>query len=47
MNMSIQEYEALPGIGFWTDEDNPLSKCDVVIWYRLHIAIDRMSMGIV
>jgi hypothetical protein len=47
MNLRPQEYEALPGIPFWTDEDNPLSKADVIIWFRYHLAIERLSMGIV
>lgn len=47
MGLSPTEYDALPGIDFWCDEDNPLSKSTVIIWWRYHLAIERMSMGIV
>lgn len=46
MGMSLHEYEALPGIPYWTNEDQPLSKCHVIAWHRYHMAIDALRMGI-
>lgn len=35
MGLTLDEYNALPGTPDWADADHPLSKCDVIAWYRL------------
>jgi hypothetical protein len=46
MGMSHSEYEALPGIPYWTNEDQPLSKSHVIAWARYHVCIENLRTGI-
>lgn len=42
MGLTLDEYNSLPGTPDWTDESHPLSKCDVIAWYRLSRRIDAV-----
>lgn len=46
MGLTSHEYEALPGTPYWVDDENPLAKSDVVMWWRYHIAIENLRTGI-
>lgn len=35
MGLTLDEYNALPGTPDWVTVEQPLSKCDVIAWYRL------------
>ena len=34
--LSLKEYEELPGTMDWRDEEHPISKCEILVLYRLH-----------
>jgi hypothetical protein len=40
--VSLAEFDAMPGVPDWCNEDRPISKSDVVAHYRLHMLIDAV-----
>lgn len=36
MGLPYHEYANLPGSAVWLKDDQPLCKCDVIMWYRYH-----------
>lgn len=36
MGIAYQDYAQLPGSAIWQNADQPLCKCDVIMWYRYH-----------
>ncbi len=34
--LSLKEYDELPGVPEWCTEDQPLSKSEILVLYRLH-----------
>lgn len=44
--MTFPEFLALPGDPIWTNDENPVSKADVLIWYRLSQRIPAVQQDI-
>lgn len=34
LGITWEKYQSLPGSSIWLDENTPMSKCDVIMWYR-------------
>lgn len=42
--LSVMEYDSLPGVGEWCNADQPISKAEILVLYRLHnqvLAVQR------
>lgn len=44
--LSLKEYEELPGTMDWCDEEHPMSKCEILVLYRLNNQIAAVQQQI-
>lgn len=46
MNISYADYLKMPGTQDWTDDVQPLSKCEILIWYRYRVRLQSIDAGL-